>query len=321
VFVGRVFDTCLVVQWFEFFVLCVFEGCIGRGDVDRTIPNLIGLPPAQARAAPIVDLFWGAGSALPTVTQHLIGRGKVRPPDSGQVALRFPLHVGAKRVPLDGKSWHIDGFGHGKHSPFTLLVGVALSDATDSGCGNFAVHPGAHWSTQDAVRAAVAGGGDGAIAFSNLQSHDTKPNLGAPMEVLLRAGDVVLAHQKLPHLGTPNYSPHVRYQGVARSLIVSPLSLSVLLSLSFLFWLGLCLCILCLCRVAVSASVCILVYLVLPLARSVYLGLVLCCQELGKVFMTNSLRCSMTRQIYIFFFRSVFSCSSRGPREHARTLA
>ena len=135
-----------------------FEGCIGRGDVDRSIPNLVGVPPTQARAAPIVDLFWGAGSALPTVTQHLLGRGKVRPPDHGQVALRFPLHVGAKRVPLDGKSWHIDGFGQGKHSPFTLLVGVALSDATDSGCGNFAVHPGAHWSTQEAVRAAVAAG-------------------------------------------------------------------------------------------------------------------------------------------------------------------
>ena len=40
--------------------------------------------------------------------------------------------------------------------------------------------------------------------------------------MLLKAGDVVVAHQKLPHLGTSNYSPDVRYQVRLRGRVISP---------------------------------------------------------------------------------------------------
>ena len=37
------------------------------------------------------------------------------------------------------------------------------------------------------------------------------PDLGAPTQLCMQPGDVVLAHPHLAHRGGPNYSPHVRY--------------------------------------------------------------------------------------------------------------
>ena len=113
------------------------------------------------------------------------------------------------RCTVGGRRWHVDGFGEGKHSPFTLLVGVCLSDCVNPGSGNFAVHPGAHWTLQEAVRAQVANGGE---AFSSEGINEQKPDLGPPVQLMMQAGDCVVAHQKLPHLGMPNCSSEIRYQ-------------------------------------------------------------------------------------------------------------
>ena len=37
---------------------------------------------------------------------------------------------------MDGRRWHIDGMGKNKHSPFSLLVGVTLSEVPGPDCGN-----------------------------------------------------------------------------------------------------------------------------------------------------------------------------------------
>ena len=37
------------------------------------------------------------------------------------------------------------------------------------------------------------------------------PDLGAPLQLLLEPGDIVLAHPKLAHRGAPNYSSNIRY--------------------------------------------------------------------------------------------------------------
>ena len=152
---------------------------------------LSGLPAAEAGSPPIIGLFTGAGSKLPTIVQCLIGRGKVRPPYGAQIALKFPSPSmgepdGDRKH--GGKAWHVDGFGHGEHSPFTVLVGVCLSGVPSPGWGNFAVHPGTHWQLQDQVKRTVAAG---ETLFSDMDPDARKPDLGEPVQMLMEAGDIV----------------------------------------------------------------------------------------------------------------------------------
>ena len=186
---------------------------IGRGDVERK-HGMTGVLPSLSTADELLNLFRGPGSKLSTIVQSLLGKGKVKPPYHAQVALRYPSpYLGAEadsaRCSIGGKHWHVDGFGQGKHSPFTVLLGVCLSDCVSSGCGNFAVHPGAHWTLQENVRQQVLHNSED---FSKVEHEDSKPDLGIPVEMMMKAGDCVIAHQKLPHLGMPNCSPEVRYQ-------------------------------------------------------------------------------------------------------------
>ena len=37
------------------------------------------------------------------------------------------------------------------------------------------------------------------------------PDLGTPKQLMLKPGDVVIAHPKLAHRGAPNFSPNIRY--------------------------------------------------------------------------------------------------------------
>lgn len=143
-----------------------------------------------------------------------------------QVALRHPeiesismftrfLGSGS-RGPLGGTRWHVDGLAQGKHSPFALLIGVALSDQLQEYSGNLCVFPGSHHTLQSFVQAFVengfqttgqAQGGEGPQHFEAW--HD-KPILPEPTQLLLKAGDVVLCHQKLAHRGGPNFSQDTR---------------------------------------------------------------------------------------------------------------
>jgi hypothetical protein len=189
------------------------NACLGNGDIERK-HNMVGLPPNHAHSPPILNLFRGQGSQLPTIVQCLMGKGKVRPPQHAQIALRYPRpyispEADSRQSTVNGKHWHVDGFENSHHSPFTILLGVCLSDVNAKGSGNFAVHPGSHWQLQDEVRQQVLSGSG---EFSAIQEHQNKPDLGEPTQLLMKAGDCVIAHQKLPHLGMPNCSPDVRYQ-------------------------------------------------------------------------------------------------------------
>lgn len=62
---------------------------------------------------------------------------------SAQIALRFPELVdGHQRI--DGTSWHTDGLRQGKRHPFSVLVGICLSDCLQEFAGNLLVWPGTH---------------------------------------------------------------------------------------------------------------------------------------------------------------------------------
>jgi len=126
-----------------------------------------------------------------------------------QIALRFPKK--AAMNPLKTKifdlfSWHIDGmervFGGDNH-PFSLLLGIALSDQMKPDCGNLRVYPGSHLKMQEPYKKAIA-----------VQSPlDMKAvDVGDPVQVLLAPGDIILAHQMLAHGVGINQSPNIRYQ-------------------------------------------------------------------------------------------------------------
>ena len=66
---------------------------------------------------------------------QLVGPGKVCPATAVQVALRFPgcndalvVAGAAMKQTVRGTDWHTDGLRQGKKHPFSLLVGVALSE-------------------------------------------------------------------------------------------------------------------------------------------------------------------------------------------------
>ncbi|CAE8671561.1 unnamed protein product [Polarella glacialis] len=95
-----------------------------------------------------------------------------------------------------------------KH-PFSLLVGVALSDMLREGQGNLCVWPGSHYFTNrhsrwpDGKIRRAGGGwspGDGPL-----------PDLGQASQLRLKAGDVVLLHCESAHCGGPLESSDIRY--------------------------------------------------------------------------------------------------------------
>jgi ectoine hydroxylase-related dioxygenase (phytanoyl-CoA dioxygenase family) len=122
---------------------------------------------------------------------------------------------------LGGKQWHLDGMDKGLYGPFSLLIGIALSDQTVDNCGNLGVHPGSHHTLAPFLKeyAAVCDhrGLDTSVEevvqarrMQAVELLQRKPVLGEPVQVHLSKGDVVIALHKLAHLGTPNYSEHVR---------------------------------------------------------------------------------------------------------------
>ena len=191
------------------------NAAMGRGEATSTLQDggggLVNLGSGEggsARSPALLNLLDSSkGSKVSTVIQCLMGRNQaVLPPWGCQVALKFPndnvpLPKHQQKVATNSMAWHVDGFHLGEHSPFTLLVGVCLADQAQRMSGELAVHPGAHWSLQAQVKSDYA---------SLIGEH--KPDLGPAQHVLLKKGDVVLCHQKLPHRGCPNYSPNIRYQ-------------------------------------------------------------------------------------------------------------
>lgn len=126
--------------------------------------------------------------------------------------------------------WHVDGWpnpilkskaGDNGVENFTMLVGCYLSDANENLMGNLTVFPGSHRILEKAIR--DAGGPE--KLFHKDQSIQTpddpqteslkhlkaKVQLGNPIQLKVKAGDVVLAHYQLAHCIAPNISHNIRY--------------------------------------------------------------------------------------------------------------
>ena len=183
----------------------------------------------------------------------LLGGGCCAPPASAQIAMRFPepdggaggytsegssssgedggaagavaaagrVRADAGAAALPGTQWHVDGMRQGKAHPFSLLLGVALSDVRAPLAGNLCVFPGSHRRLQPLLLpdGRLRGYEDERFACAGKGKPQSPPgllDLGAPLQLRLRAGDAVLMHPSLAHRGAPNLSPHIRYAAYFR---------------------------------------------------------------------------------------------------------
>ncbi|MCB0061925.1 MAG: phytanoyl-CoA dioxygenase family protein [Caldilineaceae bacterium] len=159
--------------------------------------------PELQREQVITDLF-NKTPAL-TLAESLIGQGKIKEIGGGQIALRFPTLQDPPSPPrphLDGMHSPNNGVPAGTIRNFTMLLGVALSDVTTTYAGNLAVWPGTHHIYERYFQE------HGPLALLNGMPPVEIPE---PVQVMAKAGDIILAHYQLAHGVTPNTSPHPRY--------------------------------------------------------------------------------------------------------------
>jgi hypothetical protein len=103
----------------------------------------------------ILSLYYR--SSLPQMVEKLIGQGDVQHPKQAQVVSIFPcIEILSNSPALQTDKWNIEGFTtQGGHSPFNILIGVALTDMSDIDMGNFCVHPESHYVLLDQYRRQV----------------------------------------------------------------------------------------------------------------------------------------------------------------------
>ena len=161
-----------------------------------------------------------------------------------QIAFRFPeKESDSDSLLYDGPKWHTDGLRQGKAHPFSLLVGVCLSDVPSSDSGNLLLWPGSHFvmhrckvdehgaldlsllhrlllhpvfadcCSPTASAEAPHVGKDDRRRLSEVK-HDNEPDvlpsLGKPVQLIASAGDCVFLHPDLAHAGGINLSADVR---------------------------------------------------------------------------------------------------------------
>ena len=176
---------------------------------------LQGSCPTLASSRSTIGSFFGSsGSEVKYDVLHTL---------TCQVALRFPemdhpfpvVSESRPGPPLGGVQWHTDGMDKGEYAPFTVLIGVALSDQMLPYSGNLCVFPGSHYSLQEFVRHYAATSPADTKADRTTARRDTamllnRPVLEEPVQILVKTGDVVILHQKLAHRGGPNYNCDIR---------------------------------------------------------------------------------------------------------------
>jgi hypothetical protein len=125
-----------------------------------------------------------------------------------QIAPRFPNAPG---TPAGKPHPHLDGFASaGKIDPFTMLLGVLLSDVPQSDAGNFTVWPGTTARFAEYFRDKS----DEQILqewqTGVLRGGVPPLELPEPVQITGKAGDVVIANYMLAHGVATNASPHIR---------------------------------------------------------------------------------------------------------------
>lgn len=140
-----------------------------------------------------------------SLAESVLGKGKATPSLNIQAALRFPA--------LEDKPGalvpHIDGFHPSKDGqagairPFAALVGFFLNDVDEDWAGNFTVWPGTHHLFEEYFRTHKP---DPELKFGI-----PPVTLPQPIQLKVKAGDMLLVHYQLAHTASANISSSVRY--------------------------------------------------------------------------------------------------------------
>eukprot|EP01038_Epipyxis_sp_PR26KG_P007019 gene7019-9589_t len=133
-----------------------------------------------------------------------------------QLAIRYSEN--GTRKPLYGLGWHLDGMDKGQYSPFAFLVGIALNDQLHDYSGNLCLHSGSHHTLQSYLKnyaLKVISNTSTTAPFINPEQYHRelrieKPDLGEPVQILLKKGDVIIVHSRVGHRGGPNLSESIR---------------------------------------------------------------------------------------------------------------
>ncbi|KAF1324635.1 Protein involved in biosynthesis of mitomycin antibiotics/polyketide fumonisin, partial [Globisporangium splendens] len=178
--------------------------------IDGGVEGTAKLAGNVSNSEDVLNLFYLSDACK--YVEALVGAGKVASPQGAQIAMRFP-ELGEPREPL-GTEWHTDGMRQGKLHPFTLLLGIALSDVREPLAGNFTVFPESHRTLQSLLieNGKLEGYDDECYKADSVWGDGTLPDLGTPVQLLASRGDIVLAHPNLAHRGGLNFSPDIRYQ-------------------------------------------------------------------------------------------------------------
>lgn len=132
-------------------------------------------------------------TALTQIVQKLLGKNEFTLPDFATTIVYSPTLMQPAQIKIDGKTWFIEGFTNtGDFSPYTLLVGVPLSDMIEPFCGNICVHPRSHITLMESFKIEVE---KKSTLFSSLQ-HKEKPDIGNPVQILMKKGDCFICTAK-----------------------------------------------------------------------------------------------------------------------------
>jgi hypothetical protein len=124
--------------------------------------------------------------------------------DPGQIAIRRAHNVDRSYEPqphIDGIPTPHNGVAGDELSPFTMLVGVFLSDVIADFAGNFTVWPGSHLLIEQYFRKS---------GRESLRKGMPQIPRGLPVQLHASAGDVVLCHYQLAHAASVNTSDNDR---------------------------------------------------------------------------------------------------------------
>ena len=170
-------------------------------------------------------------SGAQTVAQQLLGEDKIAlRVNMGQVAYITQSEVFAEEggwtatQHLKKRKWHIDA-GDGDHgdvgSEFSVLLGIALSEGqeVDENRGQLTVFPGSHGKVHRFLRETIRNTAEGEDAIAKFKRDKKDLDIGEPVRVCMKRGDLLIAHQRLAHVPGVNLTEMVRknvYFRVAR---------------------------------------------------------------------------------------------------------
>ncbi len=147
------------------------------------------------------------------IAESLMGEGNVLPVIRAKPYPRFPLAPGEEAPEPRG---HLDGIGNGSNGTakgeyqrgFTAFAVIYLTDLTEPDSGNFTVWPKSHRFFAEYFQR------EGHEVLANGIPRLDLPE--APIMLMAKAGDLILAHHQIFHTGGPNASPNVRQAVISR---------------------------------------------------------------------------------------------------------